>query len=197
MGLLKPSALPFDAGQGLTSERLQLRRFTLDDLPLLTELNADPEVMRHLGGVNSPQQTRDMLEERILAYYLANPGLGVWATLLRDSGECIGFHLLNHIRGESLIQVGYRLFPRYWGRGYATEMSVTLLRYGYTQLELPSIVAIADLSNLASQQVLLKAGLHRHGERSFPHPAYASFGPLAFFERSAQDWLTEHKAIER
>ena len=197
MGLMKPSALPIDAGQGLVSERLQLRRFTLDDLPLLTALNADAQVMRHLGGVQSSEQTRSMLDTRILEYYRQNPGLGVWATLLRGSGECIGFHLLNHIQGENLIQVGYRLFPRYWGRGYATEMSVALLRYGYTQLELPSIVAIADLDNLASQQVLLKAGLHRHGERGFPHPAYASYGPLAWFERSARDWLTEHKAIEQ
>ncbi len=185
-----------DAGDGLLSARLSLRRFTLADLPLLTELNADPEVMRHLGGVNSPQQTRTMLEGRIIAYYSAHPGLGVWATLLRGSGECVGFHLLNHIQGEQHIQVGYRLFRRYWGQGYATEMSLALLRYGYTQLGLPTIVAIADLENHASQRTLLKAGLHRHGERSFPHPAYAPFGPLAWFERSAQDWLAEHKTIE-
>jgi len=196
MGIVNEAAVR-DAGDGLASQRLLLRRFTLADLPLLTELNADPEVMRYLGGINTPQQTRAMLEGRILDYYQANPGLGVWATLLRDNGECIGFHLLNHIQGENLIQVGYRLFPRYWGRGYATEMSVALLRYGYTQLKLPSIVAIADLPNLASQQVLLKAGLHRQGERGFPHPAYAVYGPLAFFERSAQDWLSEHKAIEQ
>ena len=185
-----------DAGDGLLSERLSLRRFTLADLPLLTELNADPEVMRYLGGVNSPQQTRTMLEGRIIEYYGAHPGLGVWATLLRDSGECIGFHLLNHIQGEKHIQVGYRLFRRHWGLGYATEMSLALLRYGYTQLGLPTIVAIADLENHASQRALLKSGLHRRGERSFPHPAYAAFGPLAWFERCAQDWLAEHKAIE-
>jgi len=186
-----------DAGDGLGSERLLLRRFTLADLPLLTELNADPDVMRYLGGIRTPQQTRKLLETRILDYYLANPGLGIWATLLRDSGECIGLHLLNQMHGEDLIQVGYRLFSRYWGRGYATEMSVALLRYGYSQLQLPSIVAIADLSNRASQQVLLKAGLRWHGERSFQHPVYAGSGPLAFFERAAQDWLNEHKAIEQ
>jgi len=158
-----------DAGEGLLSERLLLRRFTLADLPLLTVLNADPVVMRYLGGVETPEQTLAMLRGRILDYYQANPGLGVWATLLRAGGECIGFHLLNHIQGESLIQVGYRLFPRYWGYGYATEMSVALL---------------------------LKAGLKRHGERSFAHPAYAPYGPLAWFERTAQDWLTEHQANE-
>ena len=75
-------------------------------------------------------------------------------------------------------------------------MSLALLRYGYTRLGLPTIVAIADLENHASQRALLKSGLHRRGERSFPHPAYAAFGALAWFERSAQDWLNEHKAIE-
>jgi ribosomal-protein-alanine N-acetyltransferase len=196
MGAVSRDALR-DAGDGLGSARLLLRRFTMADLPLLTELNADPEVMRYVGGGQTPQQTRAMLESRILDYYQANPGLGVWATLLRDSGECIGFHLLNHIQGEEFIQVGYRLFPRHWGLGYATEMSVALLRYGYTQLQLPCIVAITDLHNRVSQQVLLKVGLHRHGERSFQHPAYASFGPLAWFERAARDWLSEHKAIEQ
>jgi ribosomal-protein-alanine N-acetyltransferase len=185
--------LPADAGQGLCSERLVLRRFTLDDLPLLVKLNADPEVMRWLGGIRTPAETEDMLRQRIIAYYAANPGLGVWATLLRDTGECIGFHLLNHIQGETLIQVGYRLFRRHWGRGYATEMTVALLDYGYRRLGLESISAITALENQASQHVLIKSGLPRLADRFFAHPAYAPYGPQAYFERSAQDWLSAHQ----
>jgi [ribosomal protein S5]-alanine N-acetyltransferase len=188
-----PHAAMTDAGQGLRSERLVLRRFTSDDLPLLVELNADPEVMRWLGGVRTPEQSAEMLNSRILAYYDENPGLGVWATLLRDSGECIGFHLLNHIQGESIIQVGYRLFRRHWGRGYATEMTVALLDYGYRSLGLERISAITALENSASQHVLLKSGLPRLADRFFSHPAYAPYGPQAYFERSAQDWLAANK----
>lgn len=181
-----------DAGlEGLASERLQLRRFTPEDLPLLERLNTDPAVMRYLGGIEAPDSIRAMLEGRILAYYYEHPGLGVWATLERSSGECIGFHLLNHIRGESLIQIGYRLFPSFWSRGYATEMTVALLRYAYTGLGLPSVCAITHLDNLGSQRVLLKSGLERRGERRFGHPSYAPYGPLAYFERSARDWLAE------
>ena len=182
-----------DAGlEGLATERLQLRRFTRADLPLLQRLNSDPEVMRHLGGVEAPDDTRQMLEGRILTYYEEQPGLGVWATLERQSGECIGFHLLNHIRGESLIQVGYRLFPKFWGGGYATEMSVALLRYGYSDLGLPSLCAITHPDNFGSQRVLLKSGLERRGERGFSHPSYAPYGAMPFFEREAEDWL--HRA---
>lgn len=185
--------LPADAGKGLRSARLELRRFTPADLPLLTGLNADPVVMRWLGGVMSPEQTADMLQARILDYYHANPGLGVWATVLRSGGECIGFHLLNHIQGETQIQVGYRLFPQHWGRGYATEMTVALLGYGYRRLGLDRIAAITALDNHASQRVLRKSGLPRLQDRAFPHPAYAPYGPMAYFERSAPDWLAAHK----
>lgn len=179
-----------DAGlEGLASERLQLRRFTPGDGALLRRLNSDPEVMRYLGGVERAEDTQAMLDGRILSYYEEHPGLGVWATLERSSGEFIGFHLLNHIRGETLIQVGYRLLPSFWGRGYATEMSVALLRYGYAELGLPSLCAITHPDNLGSQRVLLKSGLTRRGERAFNHPSYAPYGAMPFFQRDAADWL--------
>ena len=180
-----------DAGAGLSTQRLVLRRFTAADLDQLDRLNRDAEVMRHLGGVASREHTRAMLEQRILSYYDEQPGLGVWATLERGSGQCIGFNLLNHIRGEQHIQVGYRLFPAYWGRGYATEMSVALLRYGFANLGLRTITAITAPDNRDSQNVLLKSGLQRRGERAFAHPAYAQWGAMPWFVRDAADWLAE------
>lgn len=176
----------------IETERLALRRFTHDDLAWLTELNGDPEVMRYIDGPMSPEGTKDMLEGRILRYYDEHPGLGMWVTYERDGGAIVGSHLLNHIRGEMPIQVGYRLFQSAWGKGYATEMTIALLRYGYTELKLPTIVAITDLGNAGSQQVLLKSGLHRNGERRFA--AYSDGAPLAWFERDAQDWLAEDRA---
>ena len=174
------------------TERLSLRRFTPEDLELLCRLYADEEVARYVGGVKDRAKIQEMLDQRILAYYDLNPGLGVWATLERASGHCVGMHLLNHIQGESFIQVGYVLFREQWGRGYATEMSVALLRYGFEQLRLPQIVGITNLPNVVSQRVLLKAGLRRNGERAFAHPAYADQGLLAWFERDAADWLNEY-----
>jgi len=183
-----------DARASLTTDRLVLRRFTWEDLDLLDRLQSDPEVMRHVGGIKTRAQTEAQLESRILDYYEQYPGLGMWATLERATGACIGTHLLNHIQGETYIQVGYVLFSQYWGRGYATEMTVALLRYGFTELALPEIFAITDLPNVASQHVLLKAGLERKGERFFAHPAYAASGPLAWFEGHAARWLAAHPA---
>ncbi len=112
-------------------------------------------------------------------------------TLERSSGDRLGFHVLNHIRGESDVQVGFILAKAAWGRGVASEMGAALLRYGFVNLALPTIVAIANIDNHASQHALAKIGLRRHGERAFRDPAYASQGPMAWFERDAAEWLAE------
>ena len=39
------------------------------------------------------------------------PGLGIWLTSERATSEPIGVHLLNHVRGEPQVQVGYLLLP--------------------------------------------------------------------------------------
>ena len=174
------------------SPRLMLRPMVAEDIGWLAELNASAAVMRHMNGPMSRQASQEMLD-RILAYYEPHPGMGCWATLERDGGAIVGLHLLNHIRGESFVQVGYRLFERDWGKGYATEMTVAILRYGFAQLRLPQITGIVDLPNHESMRVLLKAGLHRKGERCFEHPSYHG-QTLAWFERDRDDWLAERGA---
>ena len=176
---------------GLATARLSLRRFAMDDLEWFVRVNADPQVKEKMGGPTPRGASVRMFAERVMDYYGHHPGLGMWVTLERASGERIGFHLLNNIQGEHEIQVGYVLDTPFWGRGYATEMCVALLRYGFAALKLPLIAGITDQANTGSQRVLLKAGLTRRGDRAFSHPAYAAAGPMAYFQREARDWLAE------
>jgi RimJ/RimL family protein N-acetyltransferase len=178
----------------LETERLALRRMTGDDFEWLVALYSDEDVTRYLGGNKTRDQVADMLATRVIAYYDANPGLGIWMTIERATGDRVGFHLLNHIQGETIIQVGYGLATPAWGKGYATEMASAVLRHGFVNLNLPKIVGMASLPNLASQRVLAKVGLERRGERSFPHPAYASQGPMAWFEGERDIWLAGQRA---
>lgn len=175
----------------LTTERLALRRMTDRDLDWLAALYNDGDVTQHLGGLKSREQVADMMRTRIIEYYDAHPGMGAWMTVERATGDQIGFHLLNNIQGETIIQVGYGLLKPAWGKGYATEMAAAVVRYGFVDLGLPRIAGIASLPNVASQRVLEKIGLVRNGERAFAHPAYASSGPMAWFERERDEWLTE------
>ena len=173
----------------LSTNRLALRRFTSEDIDWLADLYSDPEVTRYLGGVKDRAKAEELLRIRILEYYEEHPGLGIWMTVERETGARLGFHLLNHIRGESIVQTGFSLVRSAWGKGYATEMAAAVLRYGFMDLQLPRIAGMANLENYASQRVLLKIGLERRGERAFPHPDYASQGPMAWFERGAVEWV--------
>src|SRR5262245_19778886 len=181
-----------DTGVWLKTERLALRRFTPKDYDWLLEMYSDAEVMRYGGGVKTPEQVTVVLRDRILDYYETYPGLVVWQTVERATSTPVGFHVLNNIQGESIIQVGYFLLRPAWGRGFATEMAYALLRHGFVTLGLSSIAAIAERENVASHRVLTKIGLLRTGERAFAHPAYAHAGPMAWFERDATDWLAEN-----
>lgn len=191
--LMQPTSRAAGSEFWLTTPRLGLRRFTAQDADWLVALYADAEVTRYLGGTKDRATIEDLFHRRFLRYYDEHPGLGIWMTVERPGGRPVGFHLLNHIQGESIIQIGFTLIGPAWGMGLGTEMASALLRYGFTDLELPRIVGMASLGNLASQRVLLKIGLHRRGERAFPHPAYASEGPMAWFERDAHDWMAEHR----
>lgn len=180
----------------LTTERLGLRRFTPADLDWVAALYSDGDVTRYLGGVKSRSQAQAFLDVRILQYYDEHPGLGIWMTVNRASGEQIGFHLLNHIRGESIVQVGFTLAKSAWGAGYATEMGKAVVRYGFVDLKLPRIAGMTSLRNRASQRVLQKIGLERRGERAFPHPDYAAEGPMAWFEREREAWCAARRTVD-
>lgn len=173
----------------LRSARLALRRFTRDDLMFLCRLYSDERIARHVGGVKTEDACRVMLEERILGYYDVNPGLGIWLTSDIETGSPVGMHLLNHIRGETHVQLGYVLDRPFWGRGYATEMARALVDYGFHERGLAKITAITDLANTASQRVLEKCGLQRCGERVLAHPVFRG-EPLAWFECDVQTWTS-------
>jgi RimJ/RimL family protein N-acetyltransferase len=175
----------------LETPRLALRRFAEADLDWLSAFYSDPVVTRYLGGVKSRQEVAALLQSRGLDYYEAHPGLGMWLTLERATGTPVGFHVLNHVWGEPDIQVGFGLLAPAWGRGYGTEMALALVRHGFRDLGLPRIVGIASRPNAASHRVLTKIGLRRREDRLLPHPAYASEGPMAWFDRERREWLDE------
>lgn len=180
-------------GIWLETDRLALRAFTPADADWLAGLYADADITRYLGGLKSRAQVEELMRTRILDYYDAHPGLGMWVTLERASGLRAGFHLLNHVHGEPDIQLGFVLDKPAWGKGYGTEMAIAVVRYGFVDLALARIVGIANLPNVASHRVLEKAGLRRRGERTLSHAAYADQGPLAWFERDRDDWLAERR----
>lgn len=140
----------------LETERLILRRFTLDDLDELVRLRVDPEVGRYLG-----EQSREKVEQR-LRFYISHyepHGFGVWAVILKDTGRMIGWCGLMFLEETPEVEVGYGVAREYWGQGLMTEAARACLRYGFETAGLERIVAVAMPENLASRRVMEKLGM--------------------------------------
>lgn len=55
--------------------------------------------------------------------------------------------------------VGYRLHPDYWGKGYANESAKASLKYGFEVLALEEIIGTCHEENKVSRSALEKSGL--------------------------------------
>lgn len=147
------------------TERLRLRPFTADDADAIA-FYADPEVMRYIpGGPRDPEtlasRFNDMLARRNAEW--ENGAFGMWAVVVKATGDVIGHCGLQRLPGSSDVEVFYLLAREHWQRGYATEAARAAIHFGFTSARLARIVAIAMPNNLASLHVMEKAGMRLVG----------------------------------
>jgi len=91
----------------------------------------------------------------------ATRGYGMFAVVLRASGETIGFCGLVHPGGQVACELKYAFGRAHWGQGYATEAAAALLAHGAASFGVKAAIATTAPENLASHRVLLKAGMQR------------------------------------
>lgn len=137
--------------------RLLLRPRGIQDLEACLAMNLEPGVTAHVDGPwPDPVAHRAFVEGSIRRGW--PPGLGYW--VVEDApGAFAGWVLLIPEDGEGPeIEIGWRLRPRCWGRGIATEAAAPVLRHGFDTLRLPRVVAGIKAANAASLRVAAKLG---------------------------------------
>lgn len=147
------------------TDRVILREILPEDKHAIFHLDSDPEVHAFLGNnpIKTFNEARNMIEF-IRQQYIDN-GIGRWAVIDKKTNEFMGWSGLKLITEKTnnhvnYYDLGYRFLKRYWGKGYATETAYASLLYGFKQLNLKEVFAIADIRNIASKKVLEKVGLN-------------------------------------
>lgn len=140
-----------------STERLLLRPLRTEDAEEVAALDADPEVMRYVGG---PNGTVASAAAWITGLGSGSETTGFWA--VEADGRFLGWL---HLRlGEEPayaheLELGFRLRRDAWGRGFATEASAALLHHAWTILAAPSVFAYTDEANASSRRVMEKVGM--------------------------------------
>lgn len=167
----------------LETERLLLRRLVLEDLDALYVLYSDPEMRRYfpVEGI-SPDRTLTYDETREEIEWHRNghprhPELGLWATILKESGTFLGrCGLLPWtIDGHDEVEIAYLIDKMYWGQGLGTEAARGIRDYAFEKLGLTRLVCLIDPENKASKKVATNIGM------SFEREAVDEHGPFHIY----------------
>jgi len=152
------------------SERLKYRFFTKQDLHLFYSVFSNEQVMRYawIDKYNNEEDIIPFFKDFINDGDIPNNSNSyAFAVFTLEDDAFIGFADII-IQSQNSFggcgEIGYFLLPEYWGKGYATELSKTLIEMGFTKLKLHKMCARCDSNNLKSEGVMKKVGMTKEGE---------------------------------
>jgi RimJ/RimL family protein N-acetyltransferase len=169
----------------LTTDRLILRTWKPNDIPLMAAISSDPLVMKHFPAIQDITATQTLIN-RVNEHY-ATFGYALYAVETKDTHAFIGFVGLNHPSFEiphfhpknlPIVEIGWRLSSQQWRKGYATEAAKAVLHYAFTVLNLDEIISFTVVANTKSRRVMEKIGLRHSESDDFDHPKLGEDSPL-------------------
>ena len=164
----------------IRTERLILRRWREEDLPLYARLNADEHVMRFFPKTRSRGESD--AEARWLDERFTLDGFGPWAVEAPGVAPFIGFvgcwRIVRELPFTPAVEIGWRLDAPYWGKGYAVEAAKASLKDVFARTDLAEIVAYTARQNEPSRRVMEKLRMSYDDAADFDHPAVPEAHPL-------------------
>lgn len=161
--------------QILETPRLVLREFSASDADALSLVLSDPEAMRFYPAPFDRGGVEEWIARNLRRY--AEDGFGLWAMVLRASGEMVGDCglTLQNIESTNEIEIGYHVRRDLWGQGFATEATRACRDYGFARLPVNRLISLIRPLNLQSRRVAEKNGMTVWKEivwRNLPHLVY-------------------------
>ena len=142
----------------------------MDDVDALHALWGDREVRRYLfsGEVPARERVIDIVEDSIRNFDEQGFGFFLVRLAVAPTGV-IGFTGFRPFEDGDEVELLFAIAPPHWGRGYASEATREVLRFGFGECGLSRVVATTDTPNQRSVRVLQRLGLffdqrrERHG----------------------------------
>lgn len=162
----------------IKTKRLGLRPWKIDDLDFLINLNQNEDVMHYFPSIQSEAQSRDFILRMNKCF--KDSGYCYFAMVLLETDELLGFTGImdqtNNLPFSPYTDIGWRLHPKFWKKGYVFEAAEACLQFAKTNTNLTEIISIAPKVNLPSISVMEKIGMSFID--TFQHPFLKEFPKL-------------------
>jgi RimJ/RimL family protein N-acetyltransferase len=130
-----------------------------DDLDAYTELYADPEVARFIGGEGRSLSRAEAWRSMAMVIGHWNlRGYGLWAAVETRTQNVVGRIGFFKPEGWPGFEIGWALLRRYWGQGLATEGARAALEYAFVTLGREHVISVIDPENQRSIRVAERLG---------------------------------------
>lgn len=175
------------ANPTLETARLRLRSHRETDILELLPLIGAREVAANTLRIPHPYTEQDARE--FLAWVETSDEVRLAITLAAD-GRLIGGIGLRIDQQHQHAELGYWLGVPHWGKGYATEASREMLRYGFEDLRLHRVYASHFKHNPQSGKILVKLGMRYEGCHREHLRKWDTFLDNEFYGLLRQEWET-------
>ena len=145
----------------IETERLILREYTTEDFEALFEIVSDPEVMQHYPCPFDEERTKNWIQWNIENY--EKYGFGLWAMVLKETGEFIGDCglSLQNIDGKILLEIGYHVHKKYWRNGLASEAARATRDWVFQSTEYDCVYSYMKYTNVGSYSTAAANGMKK------------------------------------
>jgi [ribosomal protein S5]-alanine N-acetyltransferase len=160
----------------LTTERLTLRRLSIDDHQDIFDLRSDPEINKFLDRqlCKTTEDAKNFI--RKINENIEKGGTYYWAISLTDTKQLVGTICLFDFSSEkNSCEIGYELMVKFQGQGIMQEAVKTVINFVFHTLKFKKILAFTHYENQHSTNLLLKFNFLKSIEADKENPSLTIF----------------------
>lgn len=150
--------------KSIETDRLLLRLFDRDDGAEVTRMCNNYNVYKSTLSLSHPytlecalswiERSRQILKEEKAFQF---------AVTDKESKELYGCIGLSYSKIHNNGEIGYWIGEEHWGRGYATEATIAMIKFAFEEKGYHRVFARHFISNQASGKVMIKADMTYEG----------------------------------
>ena len=156
--------------ENLESNRLITHFLKPNDISVWADFYADAdaaEFFPSFGLKSNIEQAKYMIDKQLDRY--CSNRFGHQALIEKETKNFIGICglLTQEVDNVVEIEVGYHIFKKYWGKGFAPEAAKLFIDYAFENNLTNSVISVIDIENVKSQKVAEKNGLIREKQTKY------------------------------